>query len=83
MSAFAGFETPMPQQEILPPIDHGFRRQRLEPTLWQRLTFLVGALVIGAVALGIAMVVFAFGLALAAGVAAFILGAIILQRLLR
>jgi hypothetical protein len=72
----------MPQQEILPPLHRGHRR-RLEPTLWQRLAFALGAVVIGAVALGIAMLVFAFGLAIAAGVTAFILGAIILQRLLR
>jgi hypothetical protein len=73
----------MPQQEILPPLDH-YRRQRpYTPTLWQRLAFTLGALVIGAIALGIALLVFAFGLALAAGVAAFILGAILLQRLLR
>jgi hypothetical protein len=73
----------MPEQEILPPIDRDRRYRPLEPTLWQRLAFALGAVVIGAVALAIAMLVFAFGLAIAAGVAAFILGAVILQRLMR
>jgi hypothetical protein len=72
----------MPQQEILPPL-HRDPRRRLEPTLWQRLAFALGAIVIGAVALGVALLVFAFGLAIAAGVAAFVLGAVILQRLFR
>jgi hypothetical protein len=72
----------MPQQEILPPLPNHTRR-RLEPTIWQRLAFALGAIVIGAVALGIALLVFAFGLAIAAGVAAFIVGALVLQRLLR
>ena len=71
----------MPHQEILPPLYRDHRRP--EPTLWQRLAFAIGAVTIGAVALGAALLVFAFSLAIAAGVAAFILGAIILQRLLR
>ncbi|SRR5258708_2703126 len=79
----SGLGQVMPQQEILPPLDDARQRRPLEPTLWQRLAFMIGAVIIGAVALGLALVVFAFGLAVAVGVAAFILGAIILQRLLR
>ncbi|MBI3498197.1 MAG: hypothetical protein HY058_12900 [Proteobacteria bacterium] len=73
----------MPQQEILPPLRDDRGRPPLEPSLWQRLAFMIGAAIIGAVALGLALIVFAFGLALSVGIAAFIIGAIILQRILR